>query len=69
MQLQTTQQKQLEDIEGEITKTNTRLDKAEARIVENEERLQNTEEVEMLKLQEQLQSNEQTKRGVHRGEM
>lgn len=28
--------KQLEDIKGEITKTNARLDEAEARIVENE---------------------------------
>lgn len=50
--------KQLEDVKGEITKTNARLDKAETRIVENEERLQNAEEVlaEMLKLQGQLQS-------------
>lgn len=49
--------KQLEDIKGEIVKTNLRLDEAEARIVGAEERLQNVEEMieEMLKLQEHLQ--------------
>ena len=62
--------KQLEDIKGEITKTNVRLDEAEARIVENEERLQNVEEVleEMLKLQEQLQSKSADQEGCTRRE-
>lgn len=49
--------KKLEDIKGELAKTNTRLDKAEVRIEGNEERLQNTEEAlaEILKIHEQLQ--------------
>ena len=48
---------QLEEIKGEIAKTNSRLDEAEGRISGNEERLQNAEELlaEMLKIQEQLQ--------------
>ncbi len=47
----------LGEIRGELSKTNLRVDEAEARIVENEERLQNAEAVmaEMLKLHEQLQ--------------
>lgn len=35
---------QLEDTKGEITKTDTRLDEVGARILENEERRQKTEE-------------------------
>ena len=47
---------QLDDIKGEIAKVNSRLDDAEARIMGNEERLQNAEDVitEMVKIQEQL---------------
>ncbi|KAL7871172.1 hypothetical protein SRHO_G00086690 [Serrasalmus rhombeus] len=48
---------QLEAIKGEISKINSRMDAAETRIVQNEERIQVTENVlaEMLKLQTQLQ--------------
>lgn len=49
---------QLEDIKGEIVKTNTRLDEAEERIVNAEVRIQNTEDIlaEMLKLQARLEA-------------
>lgn len=57
--------KQFEDIIGEITKTNSRLDEAEVRIMENEERLQHAEEAlaEILTLWEQLQSKLADKEG------
>ncbi len=47
---------QLEDIKGEIKKTNARLDEAEERIIKAEERIQNTEDIllEMLKLHSSL---------------
>lgn len=47
---------QLEDIKGEISKTNVRLDEAEERIMKVEERVQNTEDIlaEMLKLHNSL---------------
>ena len=50
--------KHLKEIIGEVAKTNLRLDAAEARIVESEERIQNVEDVllEMLALQEANQS-------------
>ena len=50
--------KNLKGIRGEVAKTNARMDVAEARIVESEERIQNVEDVllEMLTLQEAIQS-------------
>lgn len=62
--------KQLEDIKGEIAKTNLRMDEAEARIVGNEERLQSMEEAlaELLKIQEQLQSKLADQEGRSRRE-
>ncbi len=49
---------QLEEIKGEITRTNTRLEEAEDRIEKAEERIQNVEGVlaEMLKLQAQMET-------------
>lgn len=49
--------RQLKDIKGKIAKTNSRLDEAEVRIVGNEDRLQNIEEVlsGMLKILEQFE--------------
>ncbi|KAL7870552.1 hypothetical protein SRHO_G00080490 [Serrasalmus rhombeus] len=48
---------QLEAIKGEISNINSRMDAAETQIIQNEERIQVTENVlaEMLKLQTQLQ--------------
>ena len=50
--------KQMQELKGEIAKTNARVDQAESRIVGNEERLQNVEEIlaEMLTIQETLQA-------------
>lgn len=47
---------QLDAIKEEITKTNSRLDEAEGRVCDAEERLQNVEDImaEMLKLQSQM---------------
>lgn len=48
----------MDNIKGEITKTYKRLDEAETRITNTEDRVQGAEDVvaELLKLQEQLQS-------------
>ncbi len=56
----TSDKTRLGEIRGELSKTNLRVDEAKARIVENEERLQNAEAVlaEMLKLHELLQVRE-----------
>lgn len=47
---------QLEDIKGEITKMNTGLNEAAERVMDSEERVQNTEDIltEMLKLEVNL---------------
>ena len=50
--------KHMQDLKGEIAKTNARVDEAEARIVGSEERLQNVEDIlsELLTIQEALQA-------------
>jgi len=48
---------QLQDIRGEVAKTNTRLNEVEARVAGHEDKLQSTDEIqaEMITTQEKLQ--------------